>query len=216
MKRYGFWLSSGSILAIVMLSLASFLHFITPETLGTLEALLLCSAWLGASLDSHAGRSSYKIVLITALMVVIAVVWWVHPVLFIYMPAIAINLFLATYFFSTLRPGSDPLVTRIARIERSDFDDAVYAYTRKVTWAWALLFSGLLVETIALIAFAPVELTLLFLNCINYLLIPLFFVAEYICRRIVLRHYTHISPLVLAARLSRRGIMSVISYRKPD
>jgi len=90
----------------------------------------------------------------------------------------------------------------------------VYAYTRRVTWAWALFFTGLLIEAVALIAFAPIETTLLFLNLINYVLIALFFVAEYVYRRIHLRHYTHISPLILAARLSRRGIMSVIKYRE--
>jgi uncharacterized membrane protein len=160
--------------------------------------------------------SAFKVIVFIVALAVIAIVWRLHPVLFIYMPAIGVNLFLATFFFSTLRPGSDPLISRIARIERPDFDDVIAAYTRKVTWAWGLFFTGLLIETIVLIIFTPVETTTLFLNIINYLLIPVFFISEYIFRRIHLRHYTHMSPLVLAARLSRRGIMSVISYRRHD
>lgn len=212
--HYGKWLSWSSVLAIVVLSLASFFHFITPQTLGVSEALLLYSAWLGASMEWHAVISVYKVVAFVVVMGVIVFIWWVHPVLFIYMPAISINLFLAAYFFSTLLPGREPLVTRIARIEQPDFDSVVSAYTRKVTWVWALFFTGLLIETIALIKLAPVETTLLFLNCINYLLIPLLFAAEYAFRRVHLRGYIHISPLVLASRLSRRGIMSVIAYGK--
>jgi len=121
---------------------------------------------------------------------------------------------LAGFCFYSLRPGSEPAITRIARMERDDFDDVVYAYTRGVTWAWALFFTGLVVEAVTLIAFAPIETTLLFLNLVNYVLIAVFFLAEYIYRRIRLRHYTHMSPLTLAARLSRRGFMSLIRYRE--
>jgi uncharacterized membrane protein len=214
--RFGRWLSWGSILAIIVLSLSSVFHLITPQTLGILEASLLCCVWLGLSAGKHARVSAFKVIVFIVALAVIAIVWRLHPVLFIYMPAIGVNLFLATFFFSTLRPGCDPLVSRIARIERPDFDDVIAAYTRKVTWAWGLFFTGLLIETIVLIIFTPVETTTLFLNIINYLLIPVFFISEYIFRRIHLRHYTHMSPLVLAARLSRRGIMSVISYRRHD
>lgn len=175
---------------------------------------MLYSAWLGASIEWHASMSLYKAIGFVVAMAVIVFFWWIHPVLFIYVPAISINLFLAAYFFSTLLPGREPLVTRIARIEQPDFDDVVSAYTRKVTLVWALFFAGLLIETIVLIVLAPVETTLLFLNCINYALIPLLFAAEYAYRRVHLRGYIHISPLVLAAKLSRRGIMSVIAYNK--
>jgi len=212
--RYGVWLSWGSILAIAALSVMGFLRLIAPETLGILEALLLCGAWLGASAGKHHDRTGHKSAVLIAVIIVVTVVWLLRPVLFIYVPAISINILLACFFFSSLRSGSVPVITRIARVERRDFDDVVYAYTRRVTWAWALFFTGLLIEAVALIAFAPIETTLLFLNLINYVLIALFFVAEYVYRRIHLRHYTHISPLILAARLSRRGIMSVIKYRE--
>ncbi len=211
--RYGIWLSWGSILTILLLSLLTYLGLLSPETLGICEALLLCGAWLGASAGKHRRPSAYKLVALVAILAVIVAVWLTHPLLFIYMPAIGINLLLAGFCFSTLRPGSEPAITRIARMERDEFSDELYAYTRGVTWAWALFFSGLIVEAIALITFAPIEITLLFLNLINYALIAVFFLAEYIYRRIRLRHYTHMSPLTLAVRLSRRGFMSLIRYR---
>jgi len=212
--QFARWLSWGSVLAIVILSLASYSHLIAPQTLGILEAILLCSAWLGASIDTHEALSLVKIIIFMTVLIAIFVIWRIHPILFIYIPAISINLFLAVFFFSTLLPGKDPLITRIARIEQPDFDNVVAAYSRKVTWVWAIFFSALLIETIVLIAYTPIETSLLFLNCINYLFIPILFIAEYLFRRVHLRGYVHISPVVLAAKLSRRGIMSVVNYNK--
>ncbi len=212
--RYGIWLTWGSILTIAVLSAMSYFHLLAPEALGILEALLLCGAWLGASVSKRPKPSVYNLAALSGMIVVIAAVWLTSPLLFIYVPAIGINLLLAVFCFGSLRPGSEPAITRIARIERNDFSDELYAYTRGVTWAWALIFTGLIVEAVVLIAFASIETTLLFLNLLNYALIAVFFIAEYIYRRIRLRHYTHISPLRLAARLSRRGFMSLIRYRE--
>lgn len=214
--RYGIWLSWGSILMILVLSVMSFFQLIAHETLGILEALLLCGVWLGASAGRRSKPSTYKLLLPIAVIVVIVVVWMTHPLLFIYVPAIGINLLLAIFFFSTLRAGSEPAITRIARVERDSFDDKLYAYTRGVTWAWALFFSALIVEALLLIRFASVETTLLFLNVGNYLFIALFFLAENVYRRIHLRHYTHTPIKTLVSRLSRRGIMSLMRYRGQD
>jgi len=208
--KYGAWLSRGSILIIIVLSIMSSFHLIEHETLGIIEALLLCCVWFGVSADKKSTAFLYKLL---AVLTVILVVWMIHPLLFIYVPAICINLLLAVFFFSTLRPGSEPAITRIARIERDSFDDRLYTYTRGATWAWALFFAALVVEAIYLITFASIESTLLLLNFGNYVFIALFFLAENVCRRIYLRGYTHMSVRALASRLSSRGIMSLMQYK---
>jgi len=213
MVQYGAWLSWGSILMILLLSAMAFFGLIAYETLGILEALLLCGVWLGASVGKPAKSSYYKVAAPLIALMVIIVTWSVHPLLFIYVPPIGINLLLAVFFFYSLRAGSEPAITRIARVERESFDDRLYAYTRGVTWAWALLFSALIIEALFLIAFAPINITLLFLNFGNYVIIALFFVAENIYRRIHLRNYTHMPIMLLVARLSSRGIMSLIRYQ---
>ena len=198
-------------MAIAVLSLLGVLRVITPDTLGILEAALLCGIGLAAA-GRYTGRPAGRLLLALVVGAAAAVIWLIRPVLFVYLPAVAVNLLLAGFFFSTLRPGSEPLVTRIARIEQPQFDAAVYAYTRGVTLAWALFFTALAAEALTLIAFAPVTVTLLFLNLVNYLLIAVFFVAEYLYRRVRLRRYPHMSPILLAARLTRRGIIGVIRY----
>jgi len=209
-------LSWGSILLILLFSVMSFFHLITHETLGLLEAVLLCCVWLGANTGGYSRSSVFKQAIPVAVIAVIVVVWLVNPLLFVYVPAIGINLLLAVFFFSTLRPGSVPAITRIARVERDDFSEELYVYTRKLTWAWALFFSCLIIEAIGLIAFASTDVTLLFLNIVNYILIAVFFLAENIFRRIYLSEYTHMPLKTLVARLSRRGIMSLIRYQESD
>ncbi len=206
------WLSRGSIAIIIILSIMSAFHLIEHETLGIIEALLLCTIWLAMSAEKRSKSTIYKFIAPLLVLLVIIAVWLTYPLLFIYVPAICINLLLAGFFFSSLRKGSEPVVTRIARIERDTFDDRLYAYTRGVTWAWGLFFSALVVETILLITFASVSTSLLFLNFGNYVFIALFFLAENGYRRIHLRGYKHMSVRALAARLSSRGIMSLIRY----
>ncbi|TPW13614.1 MAG: ketosynthase [Halothiobacillaceae bacterium] len=211
--RYGLWLSWGSVLLIMALSVLTLMHLIEVTTLGIGEALLLCTAWLGIRIGSGSPLTVYSLMACAGSLLLVMVVWWIQPLLFIYVPALGINLLLAVFMFSSLRPGSEPAITRIARIERDEFNAELYAYTRGVTWAWALVFTGLIIEAVGLIAFASAETTLLFLNLLNYLFIVLFFLAEYLYRRMRLRHYSHMPLLTLAARLSRRGVMGLIRYR---
>lgn len=191
----------------------SYFHLIQHETLGACEIVLLGAVWLGASAGTKLQMSAYTVAAALAGLAVIVAVWLTNPVWFIYAPAIGINLLLAAFLFSTLRRGSEPAITRIARIERDVFTPELYAYTRGVTLAWACFFAGLAVEATALIAFASVETILLFINLLNYVFIVLFFVAENIYRRIHLRHYTHMPFMALVSKLSRRGVMSLIRYR---
>ena len=177
--RYGVWISWGSILTILVLSVMTFFHLIARETLGIFEALLLCGVWLGANVGKPSHSFRYNLAAVIGVIAVIIAVWLTYPLLFIYVPAIGVNLLLAGFFFSSLRPGSEPAITRIARVERDDFDDELYAYTRGVTWAWALFFTGLIVEAIGLIAFASTATTVLFLNLLNYV-----FIAVFICATI--------------------------------
>lgn len=209
--RYGTWLTWGSILTILVLSVMSYFQLIEHKTLGLFEALLLCGVWLGANAGKYTKPFFYILVIVICVVVVIVVVWLTHPLLFIYVPAIAINLLLAGFFFNSLRPGSEPAISRIARsIRQDDFDDELCAYTRGVTWAWALFFTGLVIEAIVLITFGSIEITVLFLNLLNYVLITAFFIAENFYRRIHLRHHAHTPFLVLVSQLSRKGVMSLI------
>ena len=93
----------------------------------------------------------------------------------------------------TLLPGATPLVARVAAIWRGDLDTQVARYTRRVTVAWAIFFAIMAIESAILALFAPTHIWSLFTNCINYLLVLLFFVVEYQLRFHFLPRHEHLS-----------------------
>ncbi len=111
------------------------------------------------------------------------------------MPAL-VNLLLARLFQMTLEKGSEPLISRIARIARHEgpLPDELAIYTRRLTAAWALFFLGLGVNAIFLAVFGRIETVMLFANTLNMILIGLFFVIENLYRRLRYHHYSH-TPL---------------------
>jgi uncharacterized membrane protein len=211
--HYRSWLTTSSIGAIVVLSVLSFFHLLAPPTLGILEALLLLSVGLLVAFGQPSHHPQRRLAVSAILATIVGVVWWINPLLFIYVPGIGSCLFLAVLCFLSLMPGHDPAITRIARIERGELNDELCIYTRAVTWAWALFLSALCIESIALAAFASLETSLLFVNVINYILVAVFFLLEYAYRHIRLRNYTHSSPISLMVRLAKHGILGLVKYQ---
>ena len=111
------------------------------------------------------------------------------------MPA-AVNLLLARLFQMTLGKGSEPLISRIARIARQEdpLPEELAIYTRRLTAAWALFFISLGVNSIFLAFFAGIETVMLFANTLNMVFIGLFFMIENLYRRFRYQHYSH-TPL---------------------
>lgn len=102
----------------------------------------------------------------------------------LYLPPFIIQGSLLWLFASSLQQGKEPLITRIARVVFQQHDEATIRYTRKVTQLWSLFFIALLIETLLLTLFAPLEIWSLFANIVNYLLILLLFSVEFIYRRL--------------------------------
>jgi uncharacterized membrane protein len=102
----------------------------------------------------------------------------------LYLPPILLLSFFTLCFAKTLLPGKEALLTKIARVIFQDDDPRITAYSRRVTWVWAVFLGILLVQTIALSLFAPIEVWSLFTNILNYLFMSLLFIIEYIYRQI--------------------------------
>lgn len=103
--------------------------------------------------------------------------------LFLYAAPILIFLALMWLFGQTLLPGRRPLITAIADAMRGPLPDAVARYTRRLTLAWSGLFAVMALINLLLALFAPPVLWSLFANFINYLIIGLVFVLEWLFRR---------------------------------
>ena len=125
-----------------------------------------------------------------------------YPGLLLYTPPIAINLGLCTLFARTLFLGSEPLVSRFARIERGGrLAPDLARYTRNLTCAWAVFFLSMALISALLAVTGPLAAWSLFSNVVNYLLVVLFFIVEYTYRRVRYRHHPHVSPWQMVRRL---------------
>ena len=124
------------------------------------------------------------------------------PGLLLYAPPIAINMALCLCFARTLRRNHEPLVSRFARIERGgQLPPDLARYTRNLTRAWAGFFVLMAAISATLAVTGPVAIWSLFSNIVNYLLVVLFFILEYVYRRLRYRHHPHASLWQMICRL---------------
>jgi uncharacterized membrane protein len=121
----------------------------------------------------------------------------------LYAPPVLITGFMAWAFAHTLAPGRMPLIERYVRLMHAPDEEITGAtrdYARRLTGIWAALLSALSIVNLALALLAvPAGLLLavgidpvmpvpqavwsLFANVLNYLIVALFFVAEYAYRQ---------------------------------
>ncbi|HKA44251.1 MAG TPA: hypothetical protein VKF40_19865 [Burkholderiales bacterium] len=167
-----------------------------PRWAALAVALVVCglaAGWLGG----------IATVLLTTAALVLSL--WLagrFPGLLLYTPPIVINLVLCVFFARTLLPGREPLVRRFARIERGgQLAPDLARYTRNLTWSWAGFFALMAAISATLAVTGPLAAWSLFTNILNYLLVALFFMLEYLYRRIRYRHHPHASPWQLICRL---------------
>jgi len=114
------------------------------------------------------------------------------PAAIVFTPPLAVYLALAGAFAATLRSGREPMVSRFARIERGgELPPDLARYTRVLTGLWVLFFVVMAGVSLSLALAGPRELWSLFTNLVSYALLALFFLCEYLYRRIRFRHHRH-------------------------
>ena len=124
--------------------------------------------------------------------------------LLLYLENLVFLLALAALFATSLRPGREALVTRLARIMRKgDMPPSVVRYTRIVTTVWAGYFAAL--ATVSSVLFFAESRTVwsAFVNLAIWPLVAGGFVLEYAIRRRVLREVPHI-PMMAGVHAFRR------------
>ena len=95
---------------------------------------------------------------------------------------VAIHLFLAFTFGSTLRHGAQPLIGRLAALVHERLTPAMARYTRKVTIAWTVYFCAMAALSLAIHALAPFATWALFANLLTPLALLAMFAGEYLLR----------------------------------
>lgn len=169
-----------------------------------LGALLIVCMGLLSLQFTRRGRDWLMPLLLGSLAAITAVNLWLGSLFALYLLPVMINGFLGVLFGRTLLPGSEPLITRFRRLEgEGDIPPAIAVYTRALTAIWTGVFVLLAAISALLALFAPLEVWSLFTNCLNYGVVAVLFVAEYIYRRTVLRRYAHATPIQFARALAR-------------
>lgn len=98
------------------------------------------------------------------------------------LPHAAAYVFLLCYFGRSLRPGREPLVTRVARQIRGTLPPELERYTRRLTIAWCVFFAGQVAVSVTLLAFGSLQVWSLFVNVLNVPLVTAMFLGDYAYR----------------------------------
>jgi uncharacterized membrane protein len=108
---------------------------------------------------------------------------------------LALQVALGTLFARTLRPGREPLVTRLARAVHGELPNPIVRYTRAVTLAWTLFFAAMGLSALLLYLWAPRAVWSAFVNLTTLPAVAGMFAAEYVVRRVRFPWFRHVSIL---------------------
>ena len=93
-----------------------------------------------------------------------------------------VHLALAAWFGSTLRTGTEPLITALARRVHGTLTPAMERYTRRLTLAWTLYFAAMVVASLSLFLAGEFAHWSLLANILTPVFTAGFFVGEYFLR----------------------------------
>ena len=130
--------------------------------------------------------------LLAGLLLAGGCIYWANSLFFVaYMPPLAAFAFMAFFFHRTLRPGTDPLITRVARKEHLVLPPEVASYTRTLTRIWAWCFVSLLLVALLLAPLLTMDIWSRWVHGLGYVVPGLLFIGEYIYRHRRFRAQPH-------------------------
>jgi uncharacterized membrane protein len=101
------------------------------------------------------------------------------------------NLIFAWLFGQTLLAPRTPLITGFAQTIHGQLPDNILRYTRGVTLAWTVFFLAQIALSLFIFYVFSLETWSLFANVLNWPLVILMFMAEYLCRKIMNPDFQH-------------------------
>lgn len=184
-----------------------------PHWLGLPDGILAIGLFMGLGIQA---RPALRIMLAIGTMGLGLAGFSINPDLTGSFMPVVVNLLLARLFQMTLETGSEPLISRIARISRQEptLPAELAAYTRQLTAAWAGFFLLLTLNSALLAMFASIETVMLFANSLNMVFIALFFVLENLYRRFRYHRHGHTPLRQLVGTLAIHGWQ--VDHRSAD
>ena len=131
-----------------------------------------------------------------------ACLYWSDSISFVvYAPPLAAFAFMAFFFHRTLRPGAEPLITRVARAEHPDLPVEMARYSRTLTRIWSLCFVFLFLAALLSAPILPLDAWSRWVQGLGYLVPAALFLGEYAYRLFRFRDHRHDSIPALILRI---------------
>jgi uncharacterized membrane protein len=109
----------------------------------------------------------------------------------LFLPPVLIPLLLLFVFGRTLHSNREPLITAIGEAARGPLPPAMRHYTRRLTQLWCLVFLVMLIWSAILPTLRQPELWSWFTNIINYGVVGVLFVGEFMLRKKLFPTHNH-------------------------
>jgi uncharacterized membrane protein len=176
------------------------LAYLVASALGYRAAALAVLGLMVGGLIAARGRTLLGLVVGVALA---AVVWRFAEAVrvLVFIPPLAAFAFMAFFFGSTLRAGSEPLITRIARKEHPDLPPEMARHARWLTGVWTACFVALFVVALALAPLVPLETWSRWVHGLGYVVPGALFLGEHAYRHHRFAQRAHGSLAVLVANV---------------
>lgn len=100
----------------------------------------------------------------------------------VFVPPLAAFAFMAFFFGRTLRAGSEPLISRIARKEHPDLTPDVARHARRLTGIWSACFVVLFLVALGLAPLLSLEAWSRWVHGLGYVVPGVLFLGEYVYR----------------------------------
>jgi uncharacterized membrane protein len=134
----------------------------------------------------------------------------------VYFPPLFAFAFMAYFFSRTLRPGIEPLITRVARKEHPDLPTEIAQFTRTLTWAWSLCFVFLFLAALPLAYFLPLDSWSRWVQGLGYVVPATLFLGEYVYRHRRFPDRSHASLPVLILNIVAVVKEAAVKPNAPD
>ena len=195
------------ILCVSLVSYFAMLNKMPFIALAVLLVMILASIVILAKKRKY--RAAFFVTLVACLVLYFG--WFGRAEIMVKLFPVVLYSFLSGVFFYSCVGKSPAIITRIALAMKGPLAEEEMAYTRKVTLAWGSFLGALAVEALLLGLFAPVIYWALFINIVNYGLIILFFVIEYLVRVRVLSQFDHPGLISFLKKLIQLDYVRVFS-----
>lgn len=189
-----------ALLALLTVAYYALLYHASISTEHHWLSVLLALVPLGGIALFMAWKSSHRYPMLAAVVIVTSAFWLLLSDLivenymwFYLLQHAGVNGALAIFFGRTLLGGRTALITRFAAIVHPEMPPEQTLYTRQVTLAWTLYFTGVALVSVTLFLFAPIEVWSFFANILYLPMLITMFAVEYLVRLRRLPHVEHVT-----------------------